>query len=38
MMGLKGLGKYDEHDDYYTRSFPSKKKNRMLTLRLLKKE
>lgn len=28
MMGLKGVGKYDEHDDYFTRSFPTKEEKK----------
>ena len=36
MMGLKGLGKYDEHDDYYTRSFPSKKEKQDANIKVIK--
>lgn len=36
MMGLKGVGKYDEHDDYYTRSFPSKKEKQDANIKVIK--
>lgn len=36
MMGLKGLGKYDENDDYYTRSFPDKEKKKDANIEVIK--
>lgn len=36
MMGLKGLGKYDEKDDYYTRSFPSKEEKKDANINVIK--
>lgn len=36
MMGLKGLGKYDEHDDYYTRSFHSKQEKQDANIKVIK--
>lgn len=36
MMGLKGLGKYDEKDDYYTRSFPTKEEKKDANINVIK--
>lgn len=36
MMGLKGVGKYDEHDDYFTRSFPTKEEKKDANIKVIK--